>query len=369
MRRIIFLAFFLPFLVAGCTVPTVQTDVSRFDELPVTGPYGRFYIFAIDEQKTSLEFATYARVISLRLETWGYTETKDFDSADYVVVFDYSVGDGRTVVSSSPIVGQTGGGTVYHSGTVSTYGGTATYGGTSYQPPTFGVVGTRVRSSTMYDRYFVMRMYDLNRSTKDNLVSVYEATAASSGTNGTFAQVSRCIIDALFDDFHKAGASKVAMNSGDGKCNIEMEPDFRVVKQWRSENAPRNPTSAGGVLLGRYAGTYKWETGKRYQGVDIYFNEREGVRGDVEIYRGKALWRTPYAITSVQIKAEFNRVTHEVTIWESDPDILVSNVQNLTFTIDGSYDGRASRDLATIEATWSDPPKKGKGFLRLQRQP
>jgi hypothetical protein len=70
-------------------------------------------------------------------------------------------------------------------------------------------------TETVYDRYFTIRMIDLEHSTPQNPVSVYEGTVVSTGDAGSFDQVAGCMIQALFQDFRRSGATRVDVNASE----------------------------------------------------------------------------------------------------------------------------------------------------------
>jgi len=196
--------------ISGCAV---KSNVSRFNNLPPQTDGKSFFIFTLDEQKGSAEFLHYASSISARLRGLGYSEAQSISNADYIAVFNYGIGGAREISGAMPIYGPTGGGTTYQSGTASAYGpgGSAfgSYSGTSYTAPTYGVTGYSSFSRTEYGRYFVFRMIDAKKSSKDNLVPVYEATVTSSGSSSNFGEVSECLFDAVFENFYETGSDRV----------------------------------------------------------------------------------------------------------------------------------------------------------------
>lgn len=133
------------------------------------------------------------------------------------MVIDYGVVGSRQITGSTPIYGQTGGGTTYHSGTASAYGtGGSAYGaynGYSYTAPTYGIVGSVPYSITLHDRFFHLKIFDAKKSTGSNLFGVYEGTVRSSGKSATFATVSECLMDALFDDFYATGTDRITLDA------------------------------------------------------------------------------------------------------------------------------------------------------------
>ena len=56
-------------------------------------------------------------------------------------------------------------------------------------------------------------MFDVEKSTDSNLVGVYEGTVRSAGRSATFAAVSECLMDALFDEFFVTGTDIITLNA------------------------------------------------------------------------------------------------------------------------------------------------------------
>ena len=109
-----------------------------------------------------------------------------------------------TSLVSTPIYGQTGGGTTYTSGTVSTYsGGYGSYSGTSYTMPTYGVVGSSTSSvqSTVYKRQLAIDIVEASSVDADNPSKVYEGRLNSAGSCGAMTEVMDELIEALFIKF------------------------------------------------------------------------------------------------------------------------------------------------------------------------
>ena len=211
-----FLFSCLILLLASCAV-FVKAEVSRFNSLSTSASGGSFIVVPLDNQRGSVEFRTYASSVAARLKANGFYQASDLASADFAVVIDYGVGGSRQITGSVPIYGQTGGGTTSHSGTLSSYGtGGSTYGnysGSSYTAPTYGIVGSQSYSRTEHDRFFHLKIFDAKKSTDGDLVSVYEGTVRSSGRSATFATVSECLMDALFDNFFVTGTDRVTLNA------------------------------------------------------------------------------------------------------------------------------------------------------------
>jgi len=91
--------------LAACATP-FKADVSRFQsQLPA--PSGQSVAVVADDPKLAggLEFATYARLVSDRLQKLGYATVDDPAKATLIARFDYGVDNGRERIRSSPGMG------------------------------------------------------------------------------------------------------------------------------------------------------------------------------------------------------------------------------------------------------------------------
>ena len=86
-----------------------------------------------------------------------------FNQAKYAIFMFYGIDDGKQVVSSYPIFGQTGTSSSYTTGTVTSYGNTATYRGTTNKTPTYGVVGSGASTDTVFKRYLNIDIIDIRQ--------------------------------------------------------------------------------------------------------------------------------------------------------------------------------------------------------------
>lgn len=176
---------------------TVQSDVTRFHTLPPQGSGQSFAIRAASSSNT-LEFGIYSARVASHLQSYGWSQASS-GSPDYTVLLDYQMGGSRERQGSVPIMGQTGGGTTYHSGSVNSYGSygstSGSYSGTSYTPATFGVVGSAPYSVTVHDRYLDMKIRDRGGR------SVFEGRVVSTGRSADIAAVLPQMIDSLFTKF------------------------------------------------------------------------------------------------------------------------------------------------------------------------
>lgn len=184
MKRILLLAVLC---LAGCQ--SVKTTTTSFNDFQTRDPQ----TFTVAYNPENLEEKSYARAIASQLNAIGWREVPD---GSIKVAFGYGIDGGRTVLTSSPVFGQTGGGTTYSSGSVFGAGGSATYSGSSYSPPTYGVVGSQTDSEVVFTRTLRIGMSEAKSGRK-----VFETTVTSVGSSGTFAAVGGCLIAAAFQDF------------------------------------------------------------------------------------------------------------------------------------------------------------------------
>ncbi|MEX2520695.1 MAG: hypothetical protein WD969_15330 [Paracoccaceae bacterium] len=199
--------------LSGCQ--QVQSNVTKFDNLPAEGQGRTVAFIPLDAQNGSAAWLSYTNQIASGLASSGYQRIDARNVADYFAVIEYGAGDTRTTTASVPIWGQTGGGTAYTSGTVSGSGGFASYNATTTVAPTYGVTGYVPVTSSETDRFFSLKMIDLRKSTPGNLYAAYEAAVVSSGSSRTFEEVGSCMIKALMDDFRGSGSDTTTIARAD----------------------------------------------------------------------------------------------------------------------------------------------------------
>lgn len=204
MRAIV--TVLMTLLVSGCMM--VTSNISVFHDLPPTAQALKYATLPLKSQEGSLEHQSYKQFIKTELNKRGYVETPVSD-ADVIVFLDYGIDTGREVVSSYPIIGQTGTLSSYTTGTIQSYGGYATYSGTTYHTPTYGVVGSGTRSDTVYTRFLRLDFVDRAELAAGKVKKRYEAKVVSAGSSSQIAAVMPAMIEALFEDFPgKSGATR-----------------------------------------------------------------------------------------------------------------------------------------------------------------
>tara|TARA_R110002072_G_scaffold152261_1_gene301883 strand:+ start:215 stop:820 length:606 start_codon:yes stop_codon:yes gene_type:complete len=178
---------------------TVHSTVSVFHTLPEQTQRTTYAFLPSESQEGSLEYAAYSQKIAAYLEPYHYIEVGLYESPDLLLWFSYGIDDGTTVAGSTPIIGQTGGGTSRTTGTVKTSGSTGTYSSNTYSAPTYGVVGAIPTRSTSYQRTLSVDI--INPSPDQSITYVYQASVRSSGSNDQVNSVIDEMLDSLFEEF------------------------------------------------------------------------------------------------------------------------------------------------------------------------
>jgi len=181
VKRIALLLFFSVFM-SGCSM--VKGQVSSFSSLTSNSVGETFFMLPDDQQASSAEFDQYASSIARRLEKKGWYRVMSPDEAKYAVLLDYGITGSSEKLGSRPIYGHTGG----------------------------GVVGVQSYSYTQYQRYFQMKVVEIEADK-----AVYETKVASQGTNASFGVVAECIFDMALADFPlQSSSSKLILMDGCG---------------------------------------------------------------------------------------------------------------------------------------------------------
>lgn len=202
MRQLLTLTL-ISFMITGCAVvgSYVEANATSFyvDDFQ---PRGLINVVAADpEMNRSLEFAHYKQRFEAQLAANGYSITQDAGKADYVALVTFGIDDGSSKTVSTPIFGQTGGGTTYTSGVVSGTGGTATYSGSSYTMPSYGVVGVATGSQTTYKRAIALDIVDAPSLRAGEPKTVYEGRIKSEGSCNVIVEVFDEMLQVMFTDW------------------------------------------------------------------------------------------------------------------------------------------------------------------------
>jgi hypothetical protein len=176
-------------LLLGCSV--VRSNVTRFDQLPMDTAGMSVYFLPVEKQETSAAYRTYASRVASELAKHGMSRSDDISTADYSLIMTYGSGDKRQITREVPLYNRSG----------------------HFITP----IAAMPYTQTVYDRYFTIRMNDLERPTPQNPVPVYEGTVVSTGDADSFDQEAGCMIQALFQDFRRSGATRVDINASESQ--------------------------------------------------------------------------------------------------------------------------------------------------------
>ncbi|MBZ0155431.1 MAG: DUF4136 domain-containing protein [Alphaproteobacteria bacterium] len=190
MRRAlsILTLIFLVMLFSGC-IAFVQSEVAVFHQLGEISTPVKYIFVPLEGQQISLEYKAYKELVRQQLSKYQYIEVASSEMADVVIAFSYGIDSGRGSFESVPIIGQTG---------IST--STTTAGVTTYTP-TYGVVGSEVVSTTVFNRGFWLYIADAKLSSTNKLNILYEGSVKSSGSSSQLAAVMPALVEALFKEF------------------------------------------------------------------------------------------------------------------------------------------------------------------------
>lgn len=196
-----YLLFLAVVILTGCATSRVITNNTAFF-VDSYAPKGTVSVVSGEEYvNNSLEFAAYKRKFENKLSEAGYAIESDPNKADFIALVAYGIDNGETSAVSTPIFGQTSGGTTYSSGTVYSSGGSANYSGTSYTMPTYGVVGSSTGSVTTYNRAIALDIVDAKSFKEGKPKKVYEGRTKSKGSCSIIVEVFDEMLEAMFSDF------------------------------------------------------------------------------------------------------------------------------------------------------------------------
>jgi hypothetical protein len=195
--------------LSGCAM-FLRSQISIFHDLPQGFSGTTYAMVPFKEQEGSLEHKAYEQAVKQELNQKGFREAT-LEQAEMVVFLSYGIDTGRQVVSSYPIIGQTGVSSSSTYGTVQSYGSYGTYSGTTTYTPQHGVVGTGVTSGTEYTRFLGLDLLERKALADGKIKKLYEGKAVSRGSTGQLAPVLPTMIKALFEDFPgKSGSTRTS---------------------------------------------------------------------------------------------------------------------------------------------------------------
>ncbi|HSE84731.1 MAG TPA: DUF4136 domain-containing protein [Candidatus Binatia bacterium] len=189
MKNLLFATVLIAAL-SGCAL--LRSQVAVMHQLPNDLSGTTYVIIPFKEQERSLQHKAYEEIVRQELNAQGFRETT-LNQAQTVVFFAYGIDTGRGVVSSYPIIGQTG------ASTCSTFDRTPDTHCSAW--PTYGVVGTRETRQTEYTRVLRLDIVDKQALAEGNIKKLYEGKVVSSGFSGQLVKVLPKMVKALFEDF------------------------------------------------------------------------------------------------------------------------------------------------------------------------
>ncbi|WP_375332616.1 hypothetical protein [Candidatus Tisiphia endosymbiont of Psammoecus bipunctatus] len=211
----LFFLIFLCLFLNGCTHQIISTVTVFHKDFDIN--QRKFIILPLGNQKDSLEFQQYAKLVAEQLNNSGLTEIHNQEQANYMVYFSYGMLNREKIVESFPVYGYVQGDTTYHSGSISSYNsGSSYYTGSSYTPQTLQRVGTEVATHIVYTLGFDLNIY-LNNDGND-AIKVYEGKVTNIGNIGDFFIVGKCLILALFKDFPGRDGSREVVEIPSEHC-------------------------------------------------------------------------------------------------------------------------------------------------------
>lgn len=198
--KVLLAAILAPLLMGGCGT-MIESKVTVFHEIAPSAQGTTYAFVRSKQQEGSLEHKAYEDLVRRHLSKNGFRETTAAQ-ADLAVFISYEIDNGREVVSSYPIFGQTGVASSYTYGNVyRSYGGSASYSGATTYTPTYGIVGSAATSDTVYTRKVQLDMLNRRLLDQDKVSKIYEGRVLSSGSSGQLNLVMPYLIESLFQEF------------------------------------------------------------------------------------------------------------------------------------------------------------------------
>lgn len=202
-----FCVLLLAVFLSGCK--TLDATTTRF-YAPEYRSAGTISVIATTaDVNDSLEFSHYKPQIEQKLASNGYTIVRNPSEAKYVALVAYGIDEGKTGVVSTPIFGQTGGGTTTFS----------SYGGSYYTMPTYGMVGSSTQSVAQYSRAIALDIVDAASIKEGRPKKIFENRTKSVGSCSSFAGVFDEMLEAMFKDFPGESGKAISVEIPyKGKC-------------------------------------------------------------------------------------------------------------------------------------------------------
>ena len=170
---------FLALALIGCKV---ASNVSAFSTLPLSGGLKSIYVEGAED---NLEYEAYKKIIERAFKEKDYVIAPDLNSADYLAVFAYSIGDGGDLETTKTTPWKIG--------------------------------NTLFFTSEKMSRSLYRRVLYLTISDTKKIETVYEGQVISTGKCGTMPQIMPYLVESLFEKFPR-GSGKVTSHFVNVDC-------------------------------------------------------------------------------------------------------------------------------------------------------
>jgi hypothetical protein len=161
----------LGLLFAACTHISGTVSTAKYTEPP---PQATFTVICPDS--LSLTERNITALIEEKVSELGYVKSASRETANVAILYKYSIGSGRTHVSSQP---------------------------------DFVWGGQKVSSSTSYPRVFILAMVDLEKSNiPEKMEIIWQGEVHSSGSSANISWLAPYFVDILFENYETAVTNK-----------------------------------------------------------------------------------------------------------------------------------------------------------------
>lgn len=202
MRRVLVLVMVL--LVTACGPRLVQTDVTRFHQLPPVSETRSFTILPHEGQRGSLEFQRYADLAAAQLQQHGWRPVPASQPADALVFLNWGVSQPRTEVWSSPSASV---------GMGMGWGSRSRAYGLGMGFPLGDPFPYRdVQTATYFPKWVAVEVVDAQAWRDNQRVVLFEGRAVADSRVREITQVMPQLIQALFTGFPGASGHTVRVN-------------------------------------------------------------------------------------------------------------------------------------------------------------
>ena len=203
-RGALILAIGCIFAAAGCAV---TVDVARFHAMTPDTKGKSFSVLPRAEQRGSLEFLQYGRLVAAKLTAHGLRPVSDPNRADLHAFISYSI-DGGTAVTE----------TTTSRGVIKEGYWVGTEPNRTWVPEVSGVTGVSSATGFIYRKTFTLEIVDARKSRNGAVFKVFEGTVLNSGKSNSFLAVSNCMIEGLFNEFPGISGRTMSYAIDPGTC-------------------------------------------------------------------------------------------------------------------------------------------------------